>query len=401
MRVILNGLAALKPKTGVGHHVADLYAALCSHFPDDQFSLYPGRMISRGVARLRAQPMSNALSPNLRSGAVKRSLRSAVVATAKAACGLHFAAYTRAFGFDLYHEPNFVPFCTHLPTVVTVHDLSVLKYPQWHPVDRVRQHQRHFQRGLGWSRHVIVVSHAVRRELIDELGCPPGRVSVVYNGVGRQYVPQPPEIVSNVRRKYNLPNRFFLCVGTIEPRKNLGTVIRAFADLPTQVRTDCPLVLVGPWGWRAELERKLFDQIGQPAGVRHIGYVSAADLPALYATARVLLYPSHYEGFGFPPVEMLACGGGVIASTADAVKEVLGGHGWYIEPEDVTGWRDVMCRVATVDDLLNRLRVKGVEHAAQYSWERAAVETVAVYRKVLGQPVEHMPSAPRPDVLAA
>lgn len=401
MRVVLNGLAALKPKTGVGHHVADLYAALCSHFQEDQFNLYPGRMISRTVARLRAQPKSPALSPNQRSSAVKRGLRSAVVAAAKAASGLHFVGYTRAFGFDLYHEPNFVPFRTHLPTVVTVHDLSVLKYPQWHPADRVRQHQRHFQRGLGRSRHVIVVSHAVRRELIDELGCPPDRVSVVYNGVGRQYVLQPTEVVSNVRRKYGLPDRFFLCVGTIEPRKNLGTVIRAFADLPPQVRFDCPLVLVGPWGWRAEVERRLFDEFGQPAGVRHVGYVSANDLPALYSAARVLLYPSHYEGFGFPPVEMLACGGGVIASTADAVKEVLGGHGWYVEPEDVAGWRNVMGRVATDDDLLNRLRVKGIEHAAQYSWERAAVETVAVYRKVLGQAVEHITSARRPDVLAA
>lgn len=402
MRVVLNGLAALKPKTGVGHHVADLYAALCAHYPDDQFCLYPGRIISQTVARLRAQSGSSASAPNQTTGAaVRRTARSAAVAAAKSACGLHFAGYTRTFGFDLYHEPNFVPFRCHLPTVVTVHDLSVLKYPHWHPADRVKQHQRHFQRGLGRSRHVIVVSHAVRRELIDELGCQPERVSVVYNGVGRQYVPQPTEVVANVRRKYDLPNRFFLCVGTIEPRKNLGTVMRAFAELPPQIRSDCPLVLVGPWGWRAEVERKLFGEIGRPAGVRHVGYVSAGDLPALYAAARVLLYPSHYEGFGFPPVEMLACGGGVIASTADAVKEVLASHGWLVEPEDVTGWREVMARVASDDDLLNRLRVKGIEHARQYSWERAAAETVAVYRKVLGQSIEQYPKSLQPDVLAA
>lgn len=399
MRVVLNGLAALKPKTGVGHHVADLYAALCSHFPADQFTLYPGRTASQAVARFRKP--SNAPSPNRPAGGVKRAVRSTLVAAAKAACGLHFAGYTRAFGFDLYHEPNFVPFRSHLPTVVTVHDLSVLKYPQWHPADRVKQHQRHFQRGLGRSRHVIVVSHAVRRELIDELGCPPERVSVVYNGVGRQYVPQSAEAVEVVRRKYDLPDRFFLCVGTIEPRKNLGSVMRAFADLPPPVRAACPLVLVGPWGWRAEHEQRLFSEVGQPAGVRHVGYVSADDLPALYAAARVLLYPSYYEGFGFPPVEMLACGGGVVASTADAVKEVLAGHGWFVEPEDVAGWRDVMNRVATDDDLLARLRVKGIDHAAQYSWERAAAETVAVYRRVLGQPAEQFPPSRRPDVLAA
>lgn len=398
MRVVLNGLAALKPKTGVGHHVADLTAALVAEFPTDAFTLYPGDTLSRWVAAANRGAAGGAHGS--RPGLVKRLLggvKSVGKTMAKAASGLHFAAYTRAFRFDLYHEPNFVPFRAHLPTVVTVHDLSVLKFPQWHPADRVKFHERHFLRGLGLARHVIVVSEAVRSELIHDLHCPPERVTTVHNGVGPQFVRQSPEAVAGTRRELGLPERFFLCVGTIEPRKNLGVVIRAFADLPSEVRSQCPLVLAGPWGWRSDEERMLFDQIGVPAGARHLGYVPSRLLPALYSAARVLLYPSHYEGFGLPPVEMLACGGAVIVSTDPAVREVVGRCGKVIVPDDVTGWRDAMREAANDDEFLTALSRGGVARSATFTWTRAARETMAVYRKVLGFPVE----LPTPSARAA
>jgi alpha-1,3-rhamnosyl/mannosyltransferase len=106
-------------------------------------------------------------------------------------------------------------------------------------------------------------------------------------------------------------------------------------------------------------------------------------LPALYSAAHALLYPSHYEGFGFPPVEMLACGGAVIASTADAVKEVVGRHAYYVEAEDVAGWRDALARAIADPAFIDRLKENGPEHARQYNWTRAAAETMAVYSRVL------------------
>ena len=394
MRVVLNGLASLKPRTGVGHHVADLFAAMRELYPSERFTLYPGELLGRATRRLNGMTATERTAPA--KAAPRRLLdwvKSATKTSAKFASRFHFAAFVRAFRFDLYHEPNFVPFACHLPTVVTVHDLSVLKFPHWHPADRVREHQKHFLRGLDRARHVIVVSEAIRRELIEELNCPPDRVTTVQNGVGPQFTPQPAERVRQVRAKWELPAAFFLCVGTIEPRKNLGTVIRAFADLPAPVREQCPLVLVGPWGWRSDADREMFHTVGRPAGVRHIGYVPNEDLPALYSAARALLYPSHYEGFGLPPVEMLGCGGAVVASTCEAVREVVDGHAHFIEPEDVGGWRDAMSRAATDDDFLARLKANGLAHAAQYNWTRAAAETVAVYERVLGR------SAPQPKVV--
>jgi alpha-1,3-rhamnosyl/mannosyltransferase len=384
MRVVLNGLAALKPKTGVGHHVADLFAALAAD-PADHVTLYPGEFLGNAAKAIRPAKGGGGPPAPAQPRPVREWLARTAKSAAVAASRLHFAGFTRAFRFDLYHEPNFVPFPSRLPTVITVHDLSVLKYPQWHPADRVKQHQRHFLRGLGKAQHVIVVSEAVRQELIDELNCPPQCVTAVHNGVSPQYRPQPAEEVARVRLAYDLPDKFFLCVGTIEPRKNLTAAMRAFVGLPPAVRSACPLVLAGPWGWRSDAERELFEREGRAAGVRHIGYVPAADLPAVYSAARVLVYPSHYEGFGLPPVEMLACGGAVLASTADAVREVVAGHAWFVDADDVGGWKDALHRAATEDEFIDRLRTNGARLAAMYTWERAAAETRRVYAKVLGR----------------
>jgi alpha-1,3-rhamnosyl/mannosyltransferase len=382
MRVVINGLAALKPKTGVGHHVANLTAALAAACPGDEFTLYPGRRLSRLVCRLNRPPAPAA-------GPSPRPARAFALAwsAAKVASRFHFAAYTRAFRFDLYHEPNFVPFPSRLPTVVTVHDLSVLKFPQWHPPDRVRMHKRRFLDELKRAAHVIVVSEAVRRELVADLGLPADRVTAIPNGVGPAFRPLPPGEVEPVRARLGLPPRYLLCVGTIEPRKNVGTAMRAFADLPAEVREACPLVLVGPWGWKSDADREFFERVGRDRGVRHLGYVADTDLPAVYAGAGGLVYPSYYEGFGLPPVEMLACGGAVLASTAAAVREVCGPHAAFVEPDDLPGWRAAMLRLATDPGYRDDLRRGGPAHAAHFTWERTAQATAAVYRQVLASSV--------------
>jgi len=376
MRVILNGVSALKPKTGVGHTTVYLHRALCERSPGT-FWLYPGERISRAARFVLKRPNRPAPFP-------KRGGGGTILAFAKAAYRESLRIAARWGRFDLYHEPNFVPIRTHLPTVVTVHDLSVLLHPEWHPDDRVAFHEKHFLPGIAAAEHVIVVSEAVRREMIDVLGCAPGRVTAIHNGIGAQYVPQPRDRIDAMRTQLGLPPRYFLTVGTIEPRKNLLTVLRAFCDLPGEVRSACPLVLAGGWGWKSGPERELFEAEARSKGVIHLGYVPDDDLPALYLGATALLYPSFYEGFGLPPVEMLACGGAVIASTAAAVREVVGRHAPILEPLDVAGWRDAMHRTVREPDWLDPFREGGILHARRFTWSNAAERTLGVYRKVLG-----------------
>jgi alpha-1,3-rhamnosyl/mannosyltransferase len=428
MRVLINGVSTLKPKTGVGHTTVQLHRALTRLRAEDRFWLYPGEAISR-LARRVVRPLTrrpsvavlspggegedaphgripdpvrpaDTLSPGGEGGSrsepgegatrhecpqpIQSRWSARAVAAAKAAYRVHFRAVARWGGFDLYHEPNFVPLRTRLPTAVTVHDLSVLLHPEWHPADRVKFHADHFRRGVEAADHVIVVSESVRREVLDVLGLPPGRVTAVHNGIGDQFHPRSTDEIAAVRRRLVLPSRYLLAVGTIEPRKNIGTLLRAFCDLPGELREACPLVLAGGWGWKSEPERELFEAEARPRGVLHLGYVADEDLPGLYAGAAALLYPSFYEGFGLPPVEMLACGGAVVASTAAAVREVVGGHALLLDPHDLAGWRDAMRRVIADPGFAERLRRGGVAHAGRFTWDEAARKTFGVYQRVLG-----------------
>jgi alpha-1,3-rhamnosyl/mannosyltransferase len=374
MRVVMNGLAALKPKTGVGQYIVNLHRELDRQLGAGTVGLFPGERI-RSFAKPKP---SGGSSP---SGPIRKRIGAGLKATAKSAAAVHFAAYSRAFRFDLYHEPNFLPFRSHLPTVVTAHDLSVLRFPDWHPADRVRAHSAAFIAGLERAAHVVVGSDTVRREVIGHLGLAPDRVSRVYYGISRDFRPLVRSACEQVRRRHALPDSYFLCVGTIEPRKNLLTALRAFVELPAAVRARCPLVLAGPWGWKSAETRDYFDSTARPAGAVQLGYVADDDLPALYFSAAALLFPTRYEGFGLPPVEMLACGGRVVASDIPVVREALGRYATFVNPNDVDGWRTALLFHA---DTSTEPDPAAVRHARQFSWDRTARETVAVYRRVLG-----------------
>lgn len=387
MHVLVNGLAALKPKTGVGHYVAQIVDHLTAQSPNDRYTLYPGQALGKLITRMVHAPQRPKSSQSSVSVSRLSRLRGTVFGiareAAKTASQAHFLTSARLSQADLYFEPNFIPYRSGLPTVVTVHDLSVVRHPEWHPADRVRFHDRHFFRCLERASHVVVVSESVRQELLVDSGLSSHQVTAVHNGVHPHYCPQSDDIITAVRTRYRLPKHYFLSVGTIEPRKNIGMILRAFADMPRSLREKCPLVLAGPWGWKSQNDRDFFDTVAAPRGARHLGYVPDSDMPALYAGATALLYPSFYEGFGFPPLEMLACGGAVLASTANAVREVLSGHGCLIDPQDQDGWCAAMTQIVLDPDWVDELRHGGMEHARKFTWERAATATATVLRSVL------------------
>jgi alpha-1,3-rhamnosyl/mannosyltransferase len=282
----------------------------------------------------------------------------------------------------LYHEPNFIPLPINLPTVVTICDLSSVLHPEWHPRTRVVEFERHFHHGLARCQHVLAISEFGRQEIIRTLGLPPERVTCTHLGVRRGMRRLPAQRVAAVLERLGLPPNYLLYVGTLEPRKNLLMLLRAYCALPAELRGRHPLVLAGGWGWKAEAIAEFLDRAGQARGVIHIGYVADRDLAALYNGARALVYPSLYEGFGLPPVEMLACGGAVLASTAGALAETVGGQAHLIAPEDEDGWRNALARVLEDDDWWHWLRDGAVEAARPYTWERCARETWKVYGTV-------------------
>jgi glycosyltransferase involved in cell wall biosynthesis len=395
MRVLVNGLAAAGPMTGIGHYTTQLLRCLRQLTDAEEIHSFPNRWLcqARSVwSRVRSQlerggtppaptPANGTGNASRELGWRGRAMRS-LRNSGQWLLARNFRSTYRRGQFDLYHEPNYIPLPSDLPTVATLHDLSVLLHPEWHPADRVAHFERLFRRGLKQCVHFLAISESARQEIVRTLNLRPEQVTRTYMVIRPGLAPLPEHEIQPALRRLNLPSRYLLYVGTIEPRKNLITLLHAYCSLSESIRRDYPLVLVGGWGWNATDVSRFLDAKGTAAGVIHLGYVPEDHLSALYNGARALVFPSFYEGFGLPPVEMLACGGAVIASTADAVVETVGRQAHLIEPLDLDGWRAAMTRVVLDDDWWRSLRQGAVEVAKPFTWEQCAADTLRVYRQL-------------------
>lgn len=283
----------------------------------------------------------------------------------------------------VFHGPNFF-----LPRflgkkVVTVHDMSVFRFPEYHPVDRVRFMSKEVPKALAEADGVIAISEFTKRELLEFFPFVEGKVYVVPNGVNKpkslEFTKDDAQVIEGLKL---VRGEFFLCVSTVEPRKNLSTLLEAYLALPEPVRVRYPLVLVGGDGWKSE---QLMEQIrsSRESNVRYLGYTDQNVLEALYKSAKAFVFPSLYEGFGLPAIEAMSFGLPVVCAKSTAVAEVCGGSALEFEggsPEDLTAW---LHKLATDIELVERLRVGSLTRSKMYSWERCCNETAAVYSSVL------------------
>ncbi|MFY8096147.1 MAG: glycosyltransferase family 4 protein [Niveispirillum sp.] len=284
------------------------------------------------------------------------------------------------------HGPNFFAPGAGLPTVVTVHDLSTMFYPEAHPPTRVRRVGLMLDEAVRRGFHILTDATATRHDIITTLGVAPDRVSVAPLGVGHPFGPTTAMERRDALATYGLHDGgYCLSVATTEPRKNLSRLIDAYAALPLDLRRAYPLILAGAAGWRnAGLLRKIAAMEREGWG-RQLGFVPQGHLPALYGGARLFVYPSIYEGFGLPVIEAMACGAPVVTSNASTLPEVAGGAALLANPLDegdisqclVDGLTDAVWRAGAID--------AGLRRAADLTWERTTEETIAVYRHVLRQ----------------
>jgi glycosyltransferase involved in cell wall biosynthesis len=286
-------------------------------------------------------------------------------------------------GAELFHatEHLLLPLRS-IPTVLTVHDLIFRHLPAYHkPLNRwylnltVPLYCRR-------ATHIITISECSRRDLVTACDLPLDKITVIYEAAAPRFRVQPPEAVAAVRAHYGLPTHYLIFVGTIEPRKNLTRLLAAFESLRAEGLTEA-LVIVGRRGWLnddffAALERSpVRDAVILP------GYASDEDVPAIYAGAQALVFPSLYEGFGLPVLEAMACGTPVAASSASSIPEVGGDAALYFGPTNVEEMIEVTCRLLRDTALQEEMRARGLARADRFSWEQAASETRAVYDAVL------------------
>jgi alpha-1,3-rhamnosyl/mannosyltransferase len=378
MRVVVNQTAALGLRTGIGHYTAQLVDRLFKLAGDDQVDAFPSHGLGRAQQTWSWLRRRVSRRPQVSTNHKGESLHGQTI------LGRYFRLRSRLRRCDLYHEPNFIPWPCDLPTVATLHDLSALLHPEWHPAGRIDHFERNFLQGLRQCCHFLAISEYGRQEIIRTLNIPPERVTRTYMGIRPGLVPLPRAQVGRVLQRLGLPRNYLLCLGTIEPRKNVLRLLRAYCALPGSLRGRWPLLLVGSWGWKSDDVADYLHREARHRNVIHLGYVRERHIGVLYNGARALVFPSLYEGFGMPPLEMMACGGAVLASTAGALRETLGRHVPLIEPEDSGGWHDALRRVLVDDGWWNQLREGVIEAAGPYTWEACAADTLGVYRRLCG-----------------
>ena len=373
MRVVVNQLPALGLKTGIGHYTVQLLRCLRAQAGPDCVEGFPEgwvRHTRQFCAQARPYLEGRPTGPTQPCAA---SLRSKVLGSlrqfGRRLMAQHFRLVCALRAYELYHEPNFIPMPCDQPTLATVHDLSVLLHPEWHPADRAAYFQTHFHRGIARCVHFLAISEFGRQEMIRELGIPPARITRTYMGIRPGLGPLAAEQTSQILRDLRLPPRYLLYVGTIEPRKNILALLQAYCALPEKLRSRWPLLLVGSWGWNTLPVADFLHREARHRGVIHSGYVNEKHLAAIYNGARALVYPSLYEGFGLPPLEMMACGGAVLASNAGALVETVGSRAHLIDPHDTDGWFRAMLRVLSDEDWRQSLRVGVMAMARPYTWE--------------------------------
>lgn len=293
---------------------------------------------------------------------------------------------------NLIHGLAFAaPLASSCPTVVTVHDLSFLRYPNaFRPANRSYL-SLITKASTRRAARVIAVSESTRQDVIHLIGVPAERVIVVPNGVNPEFSPADPGDVSDFRQRAGLPERYILFLGTLEPRKNLVRLLEAYALLRSGTQdgaelTIPPLVIAGAKGWfYQEIFARVTD-LGLADQVIFPGFVPAEELPSWYRGAELFVYPSLFEGFGLPVLEAMACGVPTITSRASSLPEVAGDGAILVDPEDVGQLAEAMHRVLTTPSLAGQLRAAGPRQAARFPWERTAAATREVYLSVLRSP---------------
>lgn len=375
MQIALNARILQAPRTGIGHYLAELVNAL-THEPDLELSFFHGWGWSSSLPAA-AMPGYSRLTPLLRQ----------IPGAYQARRWLEQRRFDQGHStaIDLYHEPSLWPLAFKGPTIITLHDLTHLHYPSTQPAARLREIERRLGQGVRQARLILTDSQFVADEAQRYFGLGPERFVVAPLGAAARFHPRPNQFLQQALHPHGVqPQGYFLCVGTLEPRKNLSLALRAHAQLPEALRQHFPLLVVGMAGWKGEqLVNELHTALAS-GHVRLLGYLPDEQVAELLAGARALVFPSVYEGFGLPVLEAMASGTPVILTRRSAMPEVAGAAGNYIEPDDLHGLCEAMRRLTDDQAHWQACREAGLRQAKLFSWERCAAITASAYHQALG-----------------
>ena len=285
-------------------------------------------------------------------------------------------------GVDVFWTPNInlVPTKKSCKKIVTFHDLSFKRYPEFFSLKRQLWHKFINPRKLAQEADTIIaVSESTKQDLVELYKIKPTKINVVYSGVDKRFKPQVSDLsFKEIRQKYNLPDKFILYLGTIEPRKNLIGLIKGYEIFKARCENAPELVIAGTKGWLYEDIFKTAQQSKYSKDIIFTGFIEDEDKPDLYNLASLFVYPSFYEGFGFPPLEAMACGVPTVTSNVSSLPEIVGQAGIMVDPYKPEELASAMEMILTDEKLRQRLSQKGIEQAKKFSWEKCAENTFRI-----------------------
>lgn len=372
MKIVVNTVPLLSPLTGIGKYTWEICRAMERVAAENDYTYYYGyyspRLFCAGQGGLSVATVKDVIKNIPYMGRTLRLLKGV-------------GARLGRRHFDVYFEPNFVPL--QIPatkTVVAVPDLSPFLHPEWHRREMVEYFRDNFSKNIGRAGQIIAISDFIRDSAIHEFGFAADRITTIHLGYDREvFFRQNAAALPEIKQKYQLPERFILSVGSIEPRKNLLRLIKAYQQLPASLRSEVKLVLVGFRGWDNAEVMALLKTLKED--VSYLGYVAETDLAGLYNLAELFVYPTLYEGFGLPPLEAMACGCPVMVSNVASLPEVCGEAAQYVNPLDVEEMGHQMRRLLGDETGLARMSQLGQEQASRFSWEKAAREHLQVFAR--------------------
>jgi glycosyltransferase involved in cell wall biosynthesis len=376
MRIGIDGLPLSQQLTGVGHYTLELARTMARAVSGDHLEIISPRSFLPEIANSTSR---NGWPPNL-------SLREAPANfVTRRWWTIGASRYLAAHPLDLFHGTNFeVPLWPKqkCPTVLTVHDLSLLLHSDTHEARQVRRARVRLPLMIRAATLIVTPTESVRRELCKHLQVSADKAVAIPEAARSVFQPMPADHANAVAKRFGIDGDFLLYVGTIEPRKNLATLVRAFEKITTR-RGSLRLVIAGKRGWLFEDLMNQVRRSGVADRIVFTGYVSDEDLRALYSSCRVFVYPSIYEGFGLPPLEAMACGAPVVASRIPSIVEVCRDSAILVEPRSVDALATALEKLLDDDDERARLSLAGARRATEFSWEQTAQLTRAAYNEAI------------------
>ena len=370
MRIALDGIPLTSAKTGIGHYTLELARALATIDPDDEFELI-------SPFAFNSSSLNDQLPGNLKRVEARRR---------KFWWAVGLPLYVRRSATSLFHGTNYeIPLFSKCPTILSIHDLSMLLYPETHLDQSVRRARYRLPLMARAATKIITATEHVKKEVVQHLKVDAAKIAVTPYAPRRTFAPLSRSETDETRARLEIEEKFVLFVGTIEPRKNLITLLRAFAEVLRSTDLRPQLVIAGQKGWLTGETMNYVESEGLGERVKFTGYITDEDLRALYACCTVCVYPSLYEGFGLPPLEAMACGAPVIASNVPSLSEAVGQAALLVSPTDAHALAGGIVKMIRYEAVRSHFSRAGHDHSSQFTWERTAQLTLEIYREALNK----------------